>query len=234
MRRGPAPQPERRTGSAAAPPLDGARARARRSASSATGGARRCRRRQPVRAAAPWRGRRLPSDDAGKPRRTGWWAKRLLGGEKAKASVMQSRWVDRDAQAAVDRYAAAGIAPTWRCASTPRGCSARDPQLVLHGGGNTSVKTRMPRSRRRRGRGAVRQGLRLRTWRRSSRAGLPAVRLAPLRKLRTRDDALRRGHGARAARQSDRPGGAQPVGRTAAARLHAARSSSTTPMRPRC
>jgi hypothetical protein len=23
-----------------------------------------------------------PADDAGKPRRTGWWAKRLLGGDK--------------------------------------------------------------------------------------------------------------------------------------------------------
>ena len=53
-------------------------------------------------------------------------------------------------------------------------------------------------------------------------AGLPAVRLAPLRKLRARDGALRRGHGARPARQPARPRRAQPVGRDAAARLPAA------------
>ena len=37
----------------------------------------------------------------------------------------------------------------------------QDPRLVLHGGGNTSVKTRRRRSQRRDGRRALRQGLRL-------------------------------------------------------------------------
>ena len=35
-------------------------------------------------------------------------------------ALMKSAWVDREPQAAVDRYAAAGIAPISRCASTPR------------------------------------------------------------------------------------------------------------------
>ena len=53
-------------------------------------------------------------------------------------------------------------------------------------------------------------------------AGLPAVRLAPLRKLRRREALSRRGDGARAARQPDRSRRPQPVGRDAAARLSAA------------
>ena len=56
---------------------------------------------------------------------------------------MQSRWVDRDAKAAVDRYAASGIAPELALRIYTTRLLGGDPALVLHGGGNTSVKTRM-------------------------------------------------------------------------------------------
>src|ERR1043165_822131 len=57
---------------------------------------------------------------------------------------MQSRWVDRDAKAAVDRYAAAGISPDLALRVYTTRLRGGDPALVLHGGGNTSVKLRMP------------------------------------------------------------------------------------------
>jgi len=56
---------------------------------------------------------------------------------------MQSRWVDRDAQAAVDRAANAGIAPELALRAYSTRLLGGDPALVLHGGGNTSLKTRM-------------------------------------------------------------------------------------------
>ena len=113
------------------------------------------------------------------PRRSGWWAQALarqLAGRRSGAAgaCMKSGWVDRDAQATVERYAARRRrAPTWRCASTRRGCSAAIRALVLHGGGNTSVKTAHARPARRGDRRALRQGLGLRHGRRSSR---PACR----------------------------------------------------------
>src|SRR6185437_13314342 len=55
---------------------------------------------------------------------------------------MQSRWVDRDAKEAVDRYAKAGIAPELALRVYTTRLLGGDPALVLHGGGNTSVKTR--------------------------------------------------------------------------------------------
>ena len=133
---------------------------------------------------------------------------------------MQSRWVDRDAKAAVDRYAAAGISPELALRVYTTRLLGGDPKLVLHGGGNTSVKTRMP-DLRRRGRGAVRQGLRLGHGARSSP---PACRRCGSRRCSScgARRALRRRHGARAARQPARSDGAQPVGRDAAARLPAA------------
>jgi len=55
---------------------------------------------------------------------------------------MQSRWSDAEAQSTIDRYA--GVCPTDVALRvyTSRLIGA-DPSLVLHGGGNTSVKTRM-------------------------------------------------------------------------------------------
>src|SRR5262245_10384412 len=57
---------------------------------------------------------------------------------------MQSRWVDRDAKAAVDRYAAAGVTPELALRVYTTRLLGGDPALVLHGGGNTSVKLQMP------------------------------------------------------------------------------------------
>jgi rhamnose utilization protein RhaD (predicted bifunctional aldolase and dehydrogenase)/NAD(P)-dependent dehydrogenase (short-subunit alcohol dehydrogenase family) len=57
---------------------------------------------------------------------------------------MQSRWVDRDAKAAVDRYATAGVAPDLALRVYTTRLLGGDPKLVLHGGGNTSVKLRLP------------------------------------------------------------------------------------------
>jgi rhamnose utilization protein RhaD (predicted bifunctional aldolase and dehydrogenase)/NAD(P)-dependent dehydrogenase (short-subunit alcohol dehydrogenase family) len=57
---------------------------------------------------------------------------------------MKSRWVDRDAKAAIDRYAKAGIANELALRVYTTRLLGGDPALVLHGGGNTSVKLRAP------------------------------------------------------------------------------------------
>jgi rhamnose utilization protein RhaD (predicted bifunctional aldolase and dehydrogenase)/NAD(P)-dependent dehydrogenase (short-subunit alcohol dehydrogenase family) len=99
---------------------------------------------------------------------------------------VQSRWVDGEATEAVERYARAGVNSdlAWRVYTTR--LLGRDPRLVLHGGGNTSVKTR------------VTDLLGIETsvlcvkgsgWDMANiePAGLPAVRLDPLRTLRGRE-----------------------------------------------
>jgi rhamnose utilization protein RhaD (predicted bifunctional aldolase and dehydrogenase)/NAD(P)-dependent dehydrogenase (short-subunit alcohol dehydrogenase family) len=53
---------------------------------------------------------------------------------------MQSRWIDRDAKAALDSTAAQSPDLALRIYTTR--LLGGDPALVLHGGGNTSVKTR--------------------------------------------------------------------------------------------
>ena len=100
---------------------------------------------------------------------------------------MQSRWVDRDAKAAVDRYAAAGIAPDLALRIYTTRLLGGDPALVLHGGGNTSVKTRM--------RDLAGDEVEVLCVKGTGGdmatiepAGMVAVRLAPLQQLRTRDD----------------------------------------------
>ena len=57
---------------------------------------------------------------------------------------MKSGWVERDAQAIVDRYAREGIGPDLALRIYTTRLLGRDPRLVLHGGGNTSVKTLTP------------------------------------------------------------------------------------------
>jgi rhamnose utilization protein RhaD (predicted bifunctional aldolase and dehydrogenase)/NAD(P)-dependent dehydrogenase (short-subunit alcohol dehydrogenase family) len=97
---------------------------------------------------------------------------------------MKSGWVDSEAQAAIDRYAAAcGVDMALRVYSTR--LLGRDPRLVLHGGGNTSVKTTLPDLLGEevavlcvKGSGSDMASI--------EPAGLPAVRLDRLRKLRTR------------------------------------------------
>ncbi len=99
---------------------------------------------------------------------------------------MKSRWVDGDAQAAVDHYAKLGIGSDLALRVYTTRLLGQDPQLVLHGGGNTSVKTRMP--------DLVGEETEVLCVKGSGAdmgtiepAGLPAVRLAPLRKLRAFD-----------------------------------------------
>src|ERR1700693_2511590 len=54
---------------------------------------------------------------------------------------MKSGWVERDAHAIVDRYARQGIGPDLALRIYTSRLIGREPRLVLHGGGNTSVKT---------------------------------------------------------------------------------------------
>ncbi|OLB79438.1 MAG: short-chain dehydrogenase [Alphaproteobacteria bacterium 13_2_20CM_2_64_7] len=56
---------------------------------------------------------------------------------------MKSGWVDSEAQAAIDRYAGEGIGRDLALRVYTTRLLGRDPKLVLHGGGNTSVKTTM-------------------------------------------------------------------------------------------
>ncbi|MCX7314789.1 MAG: bifunctional aldolase/short-chain dehydrogenase [Alphaproteobacteria bacterium] len=100
---------------------------------------------------------------------------------------MQSRWVDRDAKAAVDRGAAAGVSPELALRVYTTRLLGGDPALVLHGGGNTSVKTRMPDLAGDevevlciKGTGGNMATIDV--------AGMVAVRLSSLQRLRTLDD----------------------------------------------
>ncbi len=99
---------------------------------------------------------------------------------------MQSRWNDADARAAVDTYAKAGIGADVALRIYTTRLLGGDPLLVLHGGGNTSVKTRMTDLL-----GETHEVLCVKGsgWDMAvvEPAGLPAVKLAPLWKLRSLD-----------------------------------------------
>ncbi|HEX5508573.1 MAG TPA: bifunctional aldolase/short-chain dehydrogenase, partial [Pseudolabrys sp.] len=99
---------------------------------------------------------------------------------------MKSAWIERDAQAAVDHYGKSGIARDLALRVYTTRLLGRDTKLVLHGGGNTSLKTRM--------RDLADDEtdvlcVKATGWDMGviEPAGLPAVRLAPLRKLRAFD-----------------------------------------------
>src|SRR5258708_40192293 len=98
---------------------------------------------------------------------------------------MKSAWVDRDAQSAVDRYAATGISGDIALRVYTTRLLGQDPKLVLHGGGNTSVKTRVADLN-----GEATDVLCVKGsgWDMGTiePPGLPAVRLDPLKKLRAR------------------------------------------------
>ena len=100
---------------------------------------------------------------------------------------MKSAWVDSDATKAVDHWAKTGIGPelAYRIYSTR--LLGRDPKLVLHGGGNTSVKTRIKDLL---GEDADVLCVKGSGWDMAGiePAGMPAVRLEPLRRLRSRAD----------------------------------------------
>src|SRR6202163_3821995 len=96
---------------------------------------------------------------------------------------MQSGGIDRDADAAVARYENLGRDLALRVYTTR--LLGQDPRLVLHGGGNTSVKTKLADLN-----GDETEVLCVKGsgWDMGTiePAGLPAVRLGPLLKLRAR------------------------------------------------
>src|SRR3954469_15659251 len=99
---------------------------------------------------------------------------------------MQSLWSESDAEAMAARYAGSGISRDLALRVYTSRLLGGDPRLVLHGGGNTSVKTVLPDLL-----GEPAEGLCVKGsgWDLGNiePPGLPAVRLAPLRKLRERD-----------------------------------------------
>ncbi len=99
---------------------------------------------------------------------------------------MKSAWVDRDAEAAVESYAKKGVSRDLALRVYTTRLLGRDPKLVLHGGGNTSVKTRMPDLM---GEDVDVLCVKGSGWDMGTiePAGLPAVRLAQLQKLRALD-----------------------------------------------
>jgi rhamnose utilization protein RhaD (predicted bifunctional aldolase and dehydrogenase)/NAD(P)-dependent dehydrogenase (short-subunit alcohol dehydrogenase family) len=99
---------------------------------------------------------------------------------------MKSAWADSDVQAAVARYARDGIAHDLALRVYTTRLLGQNPKLVLHGGGNTSVKTRMPDLN---GDEVDVLCVKGSGWDMATiePAGLPAVRLEPLRKLRRRN-----------------------------------------------
>ena len=99
---------------------------------------------------------------------------------------MQSLWSEEDARAAVERYAALGVGEDLALRTYSARLLGREPRLVLHGGGNTSVKTRMTDVF---GEDAEVLCVKGSGWDLGSiePAGHPAVRLAPLMRLRGLD-----------------------------------------------
>src|SRR5712672_1213830 len=98
---------------------------------------------------------------------------------------MRSLWSDRDAEAIVAHYRGAGIGRDIALRVYTSRLLGGDPKLVLHGGGNTSVKTVV--------KDLLDEDVEVLCVKGSGwdmaaiePAGHPAVRLAPLRKLRDR------------------------------------------------
>ena len=99
---------------------------------------------------------------------------------------MRSLWSNRDAAAMAARYAAAGVSRDLALRVYTSRLLGGDPNLVLHGGGNTSVKTEAADLVGDRAEVLCVKGS---GWDMAAiePAGLPAVRLGPLRKLRQRE-----------------------------------------------
>jgi rhamnose utilization protein RhaD (predicted bifunctional aldolase and dehydrogenase)/NAD(P)-dependent dehydrogenase (short-subunit alcohol dehydrogenase family) len=99
---------------------------------------------------------------------------------------MKSQWNDSAAREMVEAYAAKGVGEDIVLRVYTTRLLGRDPLLVLHGGGNTSVKTRMRDDLGEeheviavKGSGSDMADI--------EPAGLPAVKLGPLRRLRALD-----------------------------------------------
>src|ERR1043165_7600877 len=99
---------------------------------------------------------------------------------------MKSAWSDSDAQAAVARYAHDGVPRELALRVYTTRLLGQNPKLVLHGGGNASVKTRTTDLN---GDEVDVLCVKGSGWDMATiePAGLPAVRLEPLRKLRRRN-----------------------------------------------
>src|SRR6516164_9041445 len=98
---------------------------------------------------------------------------------------MKSGWIEADAQAAIDRYAQAQIGCDLALRVYTTRLLGRERELVLHGGGNTSVKTMMTDLLGEQVEALCVKGSGL-DMASIEPAGLPALRLGRLRKLRTR------------------------------------------------
>ncbi|HEX3710223.1 MAG TPA: bifunctional aldolase/short-chain dehydrogenase [Pseudolabrys sp.] len=98
---------------------------------------------------------------------------------------MKSGWIERDARAAVARYRKAGFDRDFALRIYSTRLLGRDRALVLHGGGNTSLKTQTRELS-----GETVAALRVKgsgaDMARIEPADMPAVRLDPLRKLRSK------------------------------------------------
>ncbi len=96
---------------------------------------------------------------------------------------MKSMWSDVEAQRMVERYAQQGVNADIALRVYTSRLLGRDPSLVLHGGGNTSVKTTVPDAL---GRPTSVLCVKGSGWDMAEiePAGLPAVRLAPIVELR--------------------------------------------------
>jgi rhamnose utilization protein RhaD (predicted bifunctional aldolase and dehydrogenase)/NAD(P)-dependent dehydrogenase (short-subunit alcohol dehydrogenase family) len=99
---------------------------------------------------------------------------------------MKSLWSDGDAETMVARYGEAGVGRDLALRVYTSRLLGGDPRLVLHGGGNTSVKTVLPDLL---GDPAEVLCVKGSGWDMAQiePPGLPAVRLAPIQKLRARD-----------------------------------------------
>src|SRR5258708_11817830 len=99
---------------------------------------------------------------------------------------MQSKWSDDDAETIVRHYAERGVNRDLALRVYTSRLLGRDKRLVLHGGGNTSVK---PRATDLIGDAVEVLCVKGSGWDMGpiEPAGLPAVRLAPLRRLRARE-----------------------------------------------
>ena len=96
---------------------------------------------------------------------------------------MESKWSDSEAELIVEQYAEKGISAEMALRVYTTRLLGQDPALVLHGGGNTSIKIQM--------RDLLGEDIRVLCVKGSGwdmayiePAGLPAVRLAPLIRLR--------------------------------------------------
>src|SRR6476469_9048810 len=99
---------------------------------------------------------------------------------------MKSAWLDSDAGAAVARYARDSVSRELALRVYTTRLLGQNPKLVLHGGGNTSVKLRVTDLM---GDDVDVLCVKGSGWDMGQiePTGLPAVRLEPLRRLRARD-----------------------------------------------